>query len=55
MTKHVANKINFIRDIVDFGLVMIHNIHTILNPAHMLPGNAFEELLVTLGVVTLSS
>lgn len=54
-TKHVANKIHFIRDIVDFGLVKIHKIHTTLNPADMLtkglPGNTFEKCLVTLGVV----
>ena len=52
-TKHVVNKIHFIRDIVDFGLVKIHKIHTTLNLADMLtkglPGNAFEKYLETLG------
>lgn len=57
-TKHVANKIHIIRDIVDFGLIKIHKIHTTLNSADMLtkglPGNAFEKYLVTLGVTTWS-
>ena len=51
MNKHVANKIHFIRDILDFGLLKIH---TTLNPANMptkgLPGNVLEKFLVTLGV-----
>lgn len=42
-TKHVASKIHFIRDIVDFVLVKIHKIHTTLNTTDMftkcLPGN----------------
>ena len=58
MTKHVANKIHFIRDIVDFGMVKILKIHTSLNPADLLTksllGGAFEKLLVTLGVIFLS-
>ena len=53
-TKHVANKFHFIRDIVDFGLVKIHKIHTTLNPTDLLtkglPENAFKKCLVTLGV-----
>lgn len=48
-TKHVANKIHFIRDIVDFGWVRILKIHTTLNLADLLtktlPGNAFEKHL----------
>lgn len=55
MIKYVVNKINFIRDIVDFGLVMIYNIYIILNLVYMLFGNVFEELFVTFGVVILSS
>lgn len=54
-TKHVANKIHFIRDIIDFGMVKVLKIHTTLNPADILTksltGNAFEKHLVTLGIV----
>lgn len=53
--KDVANRIHFIKDIVDFGSVKIHKIHTNLNPADMLtkclPSNAFEKCLVTLKVI----
>lgn len=56
MTKHVANMIHFIRDIVDFRLVKILKIHSTLNPADIitksLPGDAFEKHLVMLGVVS---
>ncbi|XP_048620129.1 secreted RxLR effector protein 161-like [Brassica napus] len=54
-TKHVASKIHFIRDIIDFGMVKVLKIHATLNPADILtkslPGNAFEKHLVTLEVV----
>ena len=54
-TKHFANKIHCIRDIIDFGMVKVLKIHTNLNPADILtkslPGNAFEKHLVTLGVI----
>ena len=56
MTKHIANKIHFIRDIIDFGMVKVLKIHTTLNHAGLLtkslPGNAFEKHLVTLWVST---
>lgn len=52
MSKHIANKIHFIRDIIDFGMVKVLKIHTTLNPADLLtkslPGNAFEKNLVTM-------
>lgn len=54
-TKHIANKIHFIRDIIDFGMVKVHKIHTTLNPPDLLtkslPGSTFEKHLVTLGVI----
>ena len=54
-TKHVANKIHFIHDIIYFGMVKVLKIHTTLNPVDILmkslPGNTFEKHLVTLGVI----
>ena len=44
-TKHIATKFNFIRDLVEAGDIILHKIHTNVNPANFLtktvPGQKF--------------
>ena len=54
VSKHVALKMSFVRDMVEAGEVMIQKVHTSKNPADMLakviPSNNFDQALVDLGV-----
>lgn len=54
VSKHVALKMSFVRDMVDTGEVKIVKIHTSKNPADMLtkviPGTKFDQALSELGV-----
>lgn len=54
VSKHVALKMSFVRDMVEGGEVSIQKVHTSKNPADMLtkviPSNKFEQALVDLGV-----
>lgn len=54
VSKHVALKMSFVRDMIEAGEVVIQKVHTSTNPADMLtkviPSNKFEQALVDLGV-----
>ena len=54
VSKHVALKMSFVRDMTEAGEVVIQKVHTSKNPANMLTkvilSNKFDQALVDLGV-----
>ena len=54
VSKHVALKMNFVRDMIEAGEAVIQKVHTSKNPANMLakmiPSNKFDQALVDLRV-----
>ena len=54
VSKHVALKMSFVREMIEAGEVEIQKVHTSKNPADMLtkviPSIKFEQALAELGV-----
>lgn len=54
-TKHIDTKLHFTRDVIEAGDVIVHKIHTSVNPADLLtkviPGNKLEKGLEFLKVI----